>query len=643
MSLLDIEPLSDAVLASRATVSTDKTIRKHRAALYPKQTWYFVGSIIGLAILLNVFSLLGAAWRRRRASKDAEGQGQPPTRAISIRHVVPAVVNAWRIIAYRSVITLPFGLTINLVELFLTAAYTAALFTWSLINTTTMTGARFDPNYFANRAGCIAAIQLPLVVALGMRNNIIAFVTGINHQRLSYLHRMGARVICVLLWLHAGGRVRRDLLYGGLYLHYSPQIKLGLDGDDAISDAYVRCGITALVALTSLTLVSVRPIRKQAYELFYLIHITLVMIILLGAYFHARDMVRGYYVWPTFILWGLDRVTRVVRLVVFNHSYFGLKSGLGTFNATVEPLTPGFARLRFARPKHLHWLPGQNAYLTMPGVSHIPFESHPFTIANADLSGILTTSAEELDEKVVEKGEDDSPASHGKDLVFVVQAREGFTKRLGDMARTGGSLKVFIDGPYGAPPRLFGYDTVVFVAGGSGITFTSPLFVDLIHCARLDPSICRRIVFVWAIREAEQAKIVYNDLMDTLTQRVPSLQISVHIHITGNGSAPSSEAASVSSDEEDITRDKIARLPHTSLSEGRPDVRQLIEDAASLAHGDMAVNVCGPADLSASVRKVLRSSIAGPLSVLKGGPSVNLHVEEFGYAPKTNRIDNYPQ
>lgn len=39
---------------------------------------------------------------------------------------------------------------------------------------TSTTGVKFDPHYYANIAGNIATLQFPLVVALGMKNNIIS-------------------------------------------------------------------------------------------------------------------------------------------------------------------------------------------------------------------------------------------------------------------------------------------------------------------------------------------------------------------------------------------------------------------------------------------------------------------------------------
>ena len=182
-----------------------------------------------------------------------------------------------------------------------------------------------------------------------------------------------------------------------------------------------------------------------------------------------------YWFQASFIIWGLDRLIRVVRLVVFNHSYFGFKKGSGTMDASVELLSPHFMRLRLRRPPHFHWSPGQTAYLIMPGVSTIPFEAHPFTIASIDTGRDETRGgAASISEKEV-LGETEP---YWKELVFFVNAHAGFTRKLCDAAKKGGKVKVFVDGPYGKSPDLTDYDTSVLVAGGSGVSFTLPLLLD---------------------------------------------------------------------------------------------------------------------------------------------------------------------
>lgn len=45
---------------------------------------------------------------------------------------------------------------------------------WMRVAATNLEGEVLDPRYYANRAGKIAAVQVPIVVALGMKNNLVS-------------------------------------------------------------------------------------------------------------------------------------------------------------------------------------------------------------------------------------------------------------------------------------------------------------------------------------------------------------------------------------------------------------------------------------------------------------------------------------
>ena len=47
------------------------------------------------------------------------------------------------------------------------------MFIWLVTARNTM-GQNLDINYWSNRAGCIAASQMPLIVALAGKNNVIS-------------------------------------------------------------------------------------------------------------------------------------------------------------------------------------------------------------------------------------------------------------------------------------------------------------------------------------------------------------------------------------------------------------------------------------------------------------------------------------
>ncbi|KZV61117.1 hypothetical protein PENSPDRAFT_759620 [Peniophora sp. CONT] len=604
-----------------------------RNKTYPTEFWYCVLVLLAIICLGRVAGFIGS-WRRRRhaqalKTRDVENRGTVARRSGWTR-LPTAAVNAWRVVAFRSEIAFGPYYSINLAEGFITLAYLAALFTWSLINTTIN-----GQMQYGGRTGAIAAAQLPLIVALGMRNNIIGWITGIGYEKLNYMHRTTARALLVLVWFHAG-----------------TWIKIGLEGPNAVTEPQIQWALTATIALTLVCIVFVRPVRHRAYEVFIISHFLLVFFFILGAYMHASDHKLGRYVWPTWLLWGFDRIVRAGRILAFNHGYLMPGGGVAC-NATVERVADGFIRLRFHRPAHLHWLPGQSAHLTMPAVSKFPFESHPFTIANADVpappaptmekmkieNSMESTSSSSSSTMTVSTGE-----SSDKELIFIIKKQQGFTRHLDQIAKQGGKLKILFDGPYGHPPRLVHYDTVVFLAYGSGVSFTNSLFVDLVYRARADPTICRSIIFVWTIRHADQVNLIYSDLLQVLETAPPALHISVRIHVTATATlslstsepwsptSPMSMTSPISpvfGEKKSGAYDNLSALSKTTWHNGRPSVETVLHEAMDGAQGSVAVNVCGPHTVAKDVKRVLRSH--GPSSVLRGGPSVSLFVDSFSF------------
>ena len=88
----------------------------------------------------------------------------------------------------------------------------------------------------------------------------------------------------------------------------------------------------------------------------------------------------------------------------------------------------------------------------MPSVSRLPFEAHPFSIASVD--SVLFAPDTQVSEN-----------SDGKELVFLIGVKTGFTRRLKDVAARGERVKVYIDGPYGGGVNLGCYNTSLLIAG----------------------------------------------------------------------------------------------------------------------------------------------------------------------------------
>ncbi|KAG2151631.1 ferric reductase NAD binding domain-containing protein [Suillus bovinus] len=622
---------------------TDKSLRAARNDLYPKQAWYCIALFIFIIAVFQWFSFLHskfASSRQTSNASDTEHASVNRRHAFSWRRIPLGLVNAYRVISFRWTFQFGKSYTLNMAEVFVTIAYIVFLFVWTFVDTTDLEGRALDISYWCNRSGLLASSQFPLITALGTKNNIVSFITGISYDKLNYVHRMMSRVAFVLLWVHVGGE----------FVRHAPL-------QPYLSQPWLLWGLIAMVASAVLCVVSLRPIRAQSYELFFYVHFSMVAIFLVGAYIHTQDSDVAFWIYPCFIIWGLDRLIRSVRLVVFNHSYFGFKSG-STMDATAELLSDDFVRLRFHRPSHFHWTPGQTAYLIMPSVSCLPFEAHPFTIASLnstlfDVPNERKPTSEKRAAISFAEGTLGRSAPFWKELVFFINVREGFTARLKDAALKGDKVKVFVDGPYGPSPNLGSYDTSVLVAGGSGVSYTLPVLLDIIERVRIGESRCRRVVFIWSIRNIDHIHWIDDVLIRALRLAPPSLSISIRIHVTGAPVTMETLPASYGRNDDveparddsrsevvelqdgkatEIRNDSLFAIDFVKLAHKRADLRAILRDEVEAATGRMSVSVCGSQSITRSVRGALRFPVSSPLSVANGGPSVTLHIESFGYA-----------
>ncbi|KAF8961720.1 ferric reductase NAD binding domain-containing protein, partial [Flammula alnicola] len=559
---------------------------------YPKQIIYLLASFTALVSLCHFLSL-----GYRYATRNRVYAAKKKT-AISLRRLPAAVADSARAVTFRWTLALGSSYTLNLAGVFLTLGYIAVLLTWTFVNSTTVAGVKVDPGYYANRAGNIATSQMPILVALGMRNNPISWLTGVSYDRINFLHRLLARVICILSWIHGGGRVRND----------------------SVTKTWMQAGILASTSISLMLILTIRPVRERSYELFLLAHFTFAFIFVLGTYFHVASRRMAYFgVWPSMMIWGLERFFRLVRLAVYNFGYLNPRSSetsRKSLDASVEVLSNQSLRVTIHRPKIFHWRPGQTAFLAFPTVSKSPFESHPFTMSTID----------------------DDPTSNQKKLVFIIRVRKGFTQRLSRVASPDQTYKVFINGPYSSPPILMGYQTVILIAGGSGVAFTLSLLSDLISRAKRNEHACERVVFVWALRHLEHVQWIEDHLSALLKDVPSSISVDIKIYVTspappteekwdddsnGNGSKESLDGSDSLQSEPNLLES-----PYVSLGHGRPDVSSLISDEVASATGSISVNVCGTHSLAEAVRKATRNP--RPMDILRGGPTVTLHVEAFG-------------
>ncbi|KAF8575567.1 hypothetical protein K439DRAFT_1398065 [Ramaria rubella] len=637
-------------------VDPNRAIRIQRATEYPKQIWLLFASFIGLLTLFHIGALL-LSWRHKRnaqsyrALPNEENFGNEYARSssntkASFRRIPSALATAFRIVAYRMPFPSGGGHTLNVAEITISVGYIIALFTWEFINCMNVTtGVQLDVSYWANRAGDIVATNLPLLVLLAGKNNIISLLTGISYEKLNILHRVAARICLILVWVHFGGRVT-----------------IGLHKDTAITNLWVQIGIATATAYTLLVLISIRPLRSRFYEAFFYSHFMLVLLIVIGSFFHIRGA-RGFtpYLTPTLILWILDRALRLFRVLWYNRS----RSTSASLDATssVELLSPTMVRLTLKR--HMTWRAGQNVFITMPAVSSLPFEAHPFTIATIprhpsvsdtpNAQGFRSHSDQD-DSCDLSSYNEPPPSQRVNELVFYVRMREGFTKRLRDIVERestdGGRVRLstYIDGPYGSPPDLNAYDSVILIAGGSGISYILPLLQDIVRNSQQGKSACRSVLFIWATRDRGDFSWIWDTIQESLGGTPSSLRLRFRLHVTqtrsdtldnepkhpedASGTADPDLPSSSSDSDASGDHDQLLHDDRISIVEARPRMRAILEKELDGVRGTgtISVNVAGPVGLAADVREALRFELLGPQAILKGAPDVTLHVETYGIA-----------
>lgn len=325
--------------------------------------------------------------------------------------------------------------------------------------------------YVANRCGILTLANVPLVLLYAGRNSVLLWVTNWSRTTFLLIHRYTA-LICVI----------QAVLHSTLYLN----IALRTEGwETEFTEPYWYYGCAATIAFSLLILLSLKPIREKAYELFIALHIILCILAIAAAYKHFTlkylwDYGFQNYTWMAVAIWGFDRVLRIGRQV--RH---------GAPRAYITPVDDEYYRVD---------VPGVSAsgyvYLHFPMVSKWRmWESHPFSVAAVRYTNDSTTSTPssptvpeiteitEIEPKTAAVASSSSSTSQATPagelgIVFFVRRHKGLTRKLAERRTT----RVLVESSYGhnflslhdetSPSTKF--PNVICIAGGVGITGVLP-------------------------------------------------------------------------------------------------------------------------------------------------------------------------
>ncbi|GAA5999586.1 uncharacterized protein JCM10292_004249 [Rhodotorula paludigena] len=102
-------------------------------------------------------------------------------------------------------------------------------------------------------------------------------------------------------------------------------------------------------------------------------------------------------------------------------------------------------------------------------------------------------------------------------------------------ARCSGSKR--IAGPYGHDLLLHHYESVLLIAGGTGVTYIVPFLHDLVRRARnlhlggTTPLVTSRLTFVWSIRNAGDLSSIESELANALHYAPPGF-LDLQVYVT---------------------------------------------------------------------------------------------------------------
>ncbi|OQN98169.1 hypothetical protein B0A48_16001 [Cryoendolithus antarcticus] len=472
------------------------------------------------------------------------------------------------------------------------------------------------------RAAWVSVTQIPFIYLLSCKFNPISLLTGISYVRLNWLHRWSARTVFLTIIVHWAYFFREWVLSDLVKWEFQLM-------------SMVKYGFGAWSVIGWMILTGFGFFRALNHELFVAQHICAAAALLWLLYVHVPAYAQ-YNVWLSVAFVAFDWFARIILGVLRNTHILSWRTAKAPgYAATAEALPGNMTRLTIAHADFT-WRAGQHIHLWLPTIR--PFEVHPFTIASIPVRSSSTSS---------------------NTLEVMIKAHSGFTRTLYNAAKkdalTGKKRRVFINGPWGMPPDLRHFETVVLISCASGASYIAPMLRRLVTST----GCVAKLHVHWIIRSAQHLTWFESSLREAVQKaqlRSMHLQITVHVTQTSEDSSISSrgvqgsigdisvvdsEASSLSparTDDKQImsAREEILAVdPNTALRichASRPSLESMVRPPVEAALGETAVVTCGGLAITAQTRNFV-AALSDERAVHKGtgAQGIFMHNETYGY------------
>ena len=119
----------------------------------------------------------------------------------------------------------------------------------------------------------MAVVNIAFITFLALKNTPLAFLTSYSYERLNQLHQLAGYTTCTFIFIHLTLMIKM----------FTSMNKVSV----IMEEAQIYGMVAATATLT--TLISAIIIRRLRYELFYVIHIFMYMLIVINISLHRPD------------------------------------------------------------------------------------------------------------------------------------------------------------------------------------------------------------------------------------------------------------------------------------------------------------------------------------------------------------------
>jgi predicted ferric reductase len=336
------------------------------------------------------------------------------------------------------------------------------------------------------------------------------------------------------------------------------------------------------------------------------------------------------YLWPIVTVWVLDRALRLLRFVSCNiHVSLGNQLIHRTHTIASYSKESDVVRLDitscsfFTEPAA-----GQFYYLYQP-TTWQGYENHPFTLGAWSLghstsdeagSSLLQQTGTQHDLDQSEYSPRDSIKS--QTLTFWIRPYDGWTKRLKDECLRSPTQTttptILLEGPYGHHHPTSSFDSMLLIAGGTGIASAVPHILEHMSLSEAGKTDTTHVHLLWTVRQASFIQEVFARELRTASQRD---DFSADLFFTRQSEGPKHAEEVVEMEDDDTFG-----IPE--LQYGRPDIAAAISKAATRAETTgtkVAVLVCGPPAMADEARSAVHRALK------RGWYNVEYFEEAFGW------------